>query len=71
MTAENHLPRSSPTVAHRVTALKRELAAEGYHHTHSVMSSSPSTGGIYFAHPDGRRAVIRPQPDLKIFYLSR
>jgi hypothetical protein len=63
------LPRSSIALVRALAPLKRELTAAGYRHTHTTVSATPSQGGIYYAHPDGRRAVIRPAPDLKIIYL--
>lgn len=66
-----HLPRSSIALARLLEPLKRELTDAGYRHTHTTVSATPSRGGIYYSHPDGRRAVIRAAPDLKIFYLDR
>ena len=37
---------------------KQQLTQAGYIHTMSVMDDC-GTGGIYYAHPDGRTAVIR------------
>jgi hypothetical protein len=65
------LPRSSIALARLLQPLKLELTNAGYRHTHTTVSATPSQGGIYYAHPDGRRAVIRATPDLKIFYLDR
>lgn len=66
-----HLPRSSIALARLLEPLKRELRDAGYRHTHTTVSATPSQGGIYYSHPDGRRAVIRATPTLKIFYLDR
>ena len=48
-------------------ALVRQLESAGYRQTMSVLDDC-GTGGVFFAHPDGREAVIR---ETRILYLPQ
>lgn len=40
-------------------AMKRELESQGFRLQYSVLSDDRSQSGIFYAHPDGRRAGLR------------